>query len=316
MAQHPFQVAILFDGTGLDGDSQSNVGRLARMLVRDERQHVILKHGSGTYHFAHLGGHIAGTDATRILSDAYTQLARICETQVSDSPRIFLFGFSRGALYARVLAACLAEVGVATSPTDAKRVLAAWRSEDQASALAPYRATGRVRPVDVRYLGAWDTVDATVGIDGTDFIDVPRAVRAARHAVAINEYREHFNYVPMRGKHVTERFFAGSHTDVGGGYQEHSLADIAGAWVVRGAVCRGLRLKEGVRLSEALPKDATPVVHNSLDEATNLWGALKAVRRKIDPKRLHRSVKKLLSRILDKDNTPAPPETFRTAPTT
>ncbi len=76
-----FQIAVLFDGTGLDGDSSSNVGRLSRALVRDERQHVILKSGSGTYPFAHIGGRIAGTDAMRILSDAYAQLARVCATR-------------------------------------------------------------------------------------------------------------------------------------------------------------------------------------------------------------------------------------------
>ncbi len=51
---------------------------------------------------------------------------------------------------------------------------------------------------------------------------------SARHAVAINEYRAPFDYVPMRDKQVTERFSAGSHTDVGGGYKNHTLADIAG----------------------------------------------------------------------------------------
>ncbi len=312
----PFQIAILFDGTGLDGDSQSNVGRLSRALVRDEHQHVILKHGSGTYHFAHLGGHIAGTDATRILTDAYTQLARICEREYGDPPRVFLFGFSRGALYARVLAACLAEAGIATVPAEAKRIFKAWRSDDKNAKLEQYYRTGSRRAVEVRYLGAWDTVDATVGIDGKDFIDVPRAIRTARHAVAINEYRGHFDYVPMRGKQVTERFFAGSHTDVGGGYKDHALADVAGAWVVRGAVRQGLRLKDGLKLSEAFHANAKPIVHNSLGDPTNFWGALDAVRRKIDPKRLHRSVKKILSRILDRDGNPAPPETFATAPTT
>ncbi len=142
---------------------------------------------------------------------------------------------------------------------------------------------------------------------------MPPAVHVARHAVAINEYRGHFDYVPMRGKQVLERFFAGSHTDVGGGYKDHALADVAGAWVVRGAVRQGLRLKEGVKLSEALAADA--IVHNSLDDPTNFWGALDAVRRTIDPKRLHRSVKKILSRILDKDGNPVPPETFAAAPT-
>ncbi len=212
-----------------------------------------------------------------------------------------------------MLAACLAEVGISTVPTDAKRIFTAWRSADKEAELARYRQKGWLCPVDVRYLGAWDTVDATVGIDGADFIDVPRTVHAARHAVAINEYRGHFDYVPMRGRQVTERFFAGSHTDVGGGYKDHALTDVAGAWVVRGAVRQGLRLKDGVKLSEALAPD--PVVHNSLDDPTNLWGALDAVRRKIDPKRLHRSVKKILTRILAPDGNPIPPETFRDAPT-
>ncbi len=153
------------------------------------------------------------------------------------------------------------------------------------------------------------------GIDGKDFVTVPLAVRTARHAVAINEYRGHFDYVPMRGKQVAERFFAGSHTDVGGGYKDHALADVAGAWVVRGAVRQGLRLKGGVKLSEAFPANAQPIVHNSLGDPTNFWGALDAVRRKIDPKRLHRSVKKILSLILDARGNPALPETFHNAPT-
>ncbi len=116
----------------------------------------------------------------------------------------------------------------------------------------------------------------------------------------------------MRGKQVIERFFAGSHTDVGGGYKDHALADVAGAWVSRGALRQGLRLKDGVKLSEALAPDS--VVHNSLGDATNFWGTLEGVRRKIDLKRLHRSVRKILSRILDPDGNPVPPETFRDAP--
>ncbi len=66
-------------------------------------------------------------------------------------------------------------------------------------------------------------------------------------------------------------------------------------------------------MSEAFPAD--PVVHNSLGDATNFWGALEGVRRKIDPKRIHRSVRKILSRILDRDGNPVPPEAFDDAPT-
>ncbi len=69
-----------------------------------------------------------------------------------------------------------------------------------------------------------------------------------------------------------------------------------------------------MKLSEVLAPD--PIVHNSLGDVTNFWGALEGVRRKIDPKRLHRSVRKILSRVLDCDGKPAPPETFTDAPTT
>ncbi len=52
-----------------------------------------------------------------ILSDAYVQLARICAAYVGEPLRVFLFGFSRGALNARVLASCLVEIGVAAIST-------------------------------------------------------------------------------------------------------------------------------------------------------------------------------------------------------
>ena len=77
--------------------------------------------------------------------------------------RVFVFGFSRGALLARHFAAWLDKLGV-----------------------------------EVAYLGLWDTVDATVGLDVSE--ECPPNVRNARHAVARDETRRFFRLVPLRGE--------------------------------------------------------------------------------------------------------------------
>ena len=96
--------------------------------------------------------------------------------------------------------------------------------------------------VAVAYLGLWDTVDATVGLDVA--ADCPRNVRRARHAVSRDETRKFFQYVPLMGdrRQVVEMLFPGSHSDVGGLYDDnHHVADLALAWVA--AVCAGIMTK-------------------------------------------------------------------------
>ena len=63
--------------------------------------------------------------------------------------KVFLFGFSRGALIMRVFAEWLCQRGF-----------------------------------PVEYLGLWDTVDSTVGINGEEYVTLPTNVRFARHAIA------------------------------------------------------------------------------------------------------------------------------------
>jgi hypothetical protein len=96
----------------------------------------------------------------------------------------------------------------------------------------------------------------------------------ARHAVARDERRCFFGYVPMEGANVEEMVFPGSHSDVGGLYPDnHEVADVALSWIAQPAVDRGLRLKSGVEFK----KDADPasvIIHDSQDEATNVWGLL------------------------------------------
>ena len=146
-------------------------------------------------------------------------------------PRL-LFGFSRGAFAVRVLATFLQR--------------------------------------DVEMIGVWDTVKATPGND-FGIADLPPYVKHAYHAMAIDERRSIFDVFRFNPLDViTERWFAGSHTDVGGGYANHELADIALQWMALNAVENGL-IVDGAKIDLDKPIDLTikPVVH---DENNIGWG--------------------------------------------
>ena len=147
--------------------------------------------------------------------------------------------------------------------------------------------------VEVDYLGLWDTVDATIGLDVA--ADCPRNVKKARHAVSRDETRKFFQYVPLKGDkgQVVEMLFPGSHSDVGGLYDDnHLVADLALAWIAAGAKREGLRFRRTARLSQKL--DATAVVlHDPHGESSNLWGAFDRVRRNLPRIRLHFACKGL-----------------------
>ena len=164
---------------------------------------------------------------------------------------MFLFGFSRGALLARHFAAWLDKLGIG-----------------------------------VVYLGLWDTVDATVGLDVAEAC--PPNVKKARHAVSRDETRRFFQYVPLAGERVTETLFPGSHSDVGGLYDDnHLMADLALAWIAAGAKKAGMRLVRGADIAQRLDSSAV-VLHDSHALASNLWGVFDRIHRNLSGLRLHR----------------------------
>jgi len=123
----------------------------------------------------------------------------------------------------------------------------------------------------VRFIGVWDTVGALGIPDGVvpflnkfdkaldeklyAFLDTdlsPR-VEAAYHAVAIDEHRKPFlptlwtdqkNAAPrvnVTGSSVEQTWFVGAHSNVGGGYADTGLSDIALKWMIDRAAKNGLQ---------------------------------------------------------------------------
>lgn len=138
---------------------------------------------------------------------------------------------------------------------------------------------------EIEFLGVWDTVPAlgVVPLAGLNlFLDrIPwwkhsfhdfalhRSVRNAYQALSIDDDREWFlptiwnQYGDKDKQKIKQVWFSGSHTDVGGGYAEAGLSDIALEWMTQKAVSHGLKLYLGSRKywNFCIAPDATDLFH-------------------------------------------------------
>ena len=246
-------------GQGVHG-RKTNVSRLYDLLTEGKNQRINLEAGPGT-RFPRALGTFFGRGAVDILN--HHQNWFLNHAPRTGELKIFLFGFSRGALIMRVFAEWLCQRGF-----------------------------------PVEYMGLWDTVDSTVDIKGEDYVCLPTNVKFARHAVARDEFRTFFGYLPLKdgdedarrqtsdGGRVEELVFPGCHSDVGGLYDDnHDLADVTLEWILEPAVKRGLKI--GVRQPTDDNRQRQYVVHDSLKEPTNAWGMLEPVKRSLEDVKRH-----------------------------
>lgn len=258
----------------------SNVVKTVRAVMEKAPQIEQLRYydtGVGTAGLMDkLWGGMAGNGLFGNMRQAYAWL--LARHQPDD--RLFLFGFSRGAFTVRSLAGMLAVCGIPRCrPEDAgatgkkaieKRAMAiadeaarVYRIRDADQRLRAgqaFRAKYRSLPGEVHFLGVWDTVGAmglpTRGPLGWltrsrhRFHDVclGHNVRHAYHALAINERRAPFEPsvwlppCPPECATVEQVWFAGVHSNVGGGYADAGLSDQALMWMLEAAGQHGLVL--------------------------------------------------------------------------
>jgi hypothetical protein len=135
-----------------------------------------------------------------------------------------------------------------------------YRDRASEASTADFRKTNESRSVSIHFLGVWDTV-GSLGIPGKVFtrlygkkyqfhdVSLAPCVKTAYHALAIDERRK--NFAPSIWDHPLEEhqtlvqtWFAGVHTNIGGGYDKDGLANIPLHWIVDAAKERGLAVDE------------------------------------------------------------------------
>ncbi|KAG1757623.1 hypothetical protein EDB19DRAFT_51538 [Suillus lakei] len=260
------RIIVCCDGTWQDGVivkecwKQTNILKLSRGLEHvDVRsgvpitQVVYYQCGIGAaqnFYSQYVEGATGGSLDEKV-QEAYAFISQ----NYHPGDEIFLFGFSRGAYTARMVAMFIGAIGV-LHRTDMdhfeklKTSLSKWTSPDSPG---KRRADSDNDSFSVKCVGVFDTV-GSVGLPeelthkspsaksifGFPNNELGEHIERAYQALAINETRLDFNCCKFdqteggrqKGQTLKQCWFSGEHSDIGGGWQEHDLSDITLAWMV------------------------------------------------------------------------------------
>jgi uncharacterized protein (DUF2235 family) len=206
---------------------------------------------------------------------------------------IFIFGFSRGAYTARSLAGLIRKCGIPKQSAKefSERTMLGlvdtayniYRDRQWTVDSTPadsFRKTYSWPDLKIKFVGVWDTVGALglplhevwFGSDYYRFHDTALSaiVENAFHAVALDEHRPDFvvamwdvNKPPALGQRVEQRWFAGAHADVGGGYKDGKLSQVPLRWMQERAKDCGLQFSHEAHVE---PEAHLAKMHDSLRE--------------------------------------------------
>jgi uncharacterized protein (DUF2235 family) len=258
------RLVLLFDGTWNRRENSTNVWRMRLLLEQSADQLVYYDEGVGTEKLELIRGGALGTGLSAKVLDGYLWLMENYRgglENVSGLPdEVFIFGFSRGAFTARSLVGLLSLCGLMHKDAPIS-VLTAFETSRRkgVSRKTPYLRRFRRRysvDVTVTFLGVWDTVGAL----GIHKLDIPLferyqyhkvsevdIVAHVRHALALDEHRKVFAPTlfpaPQQGQTLEQRWFTGSHANVGGGYEEDGLFLRPLVWMVEEASAFGLKFR-------------------------------------------------------------------------
>jgi uncharacterized protein (DUF2235 family) len=280
----------------------TNVTRLARAIVTPAggdgvEQRVYYHKGVGTGAFDHFRGGALGWGLSRNVQDAYMFLV---DNHDDPGDEIFLFGFSRGAYTARSVAGLVRNAGLLRRRNAGKLHDAYELYRDRSEATHPrsieaelFRKSFSIE-VRIKFIGVWDTVGA-LGVpvdfpgvhlvnDRWKFHDVKLStyVDRAFQALALDERRKPFTPaiwqqqpLPPGVRQTLEQvWFAGVHSDVGGGYPESGLADVALGWMAKKAADAGVALDPGKLGIPPSGPDPMAPTHDSMTWYYRLFGEL------------------------------------------
>ena len=285
------------DGTWNDTDESAltNVAKLLEACTgKDQITHY--EEGVGTAYWEALPGGIYGKGLDRQILGAYRFLRRrfADKDREREDNKVFIFGFSRGSYAARRLAGLIAQCGV---PEKASDVELAWQlyCKRDIQSIEALKEQGRLFDISVEMLGVWDTVKTTTDEDFNDN-QLPKCVVKGCHAMAIDEKRMFFPVLEWNAEaRVTQMWFPGVHSDVGGGYNDCGLSNIALKWMIDHAYEQGMRFKaSAVETLKIAPCDT---LHDSYD---GIWKAFGTRIRPITKSAaVHTSTKERVQKVAD-----------------
>lgn len=281
------RLVICCDGTWNRADQVTKDGKpcvtnVIKTAVRiakrdgDTLQVVYYDQGVGTGNFTdRLSGGALGRGLEDNIHDAY----RFLVGNYEPGDEVYIFGFSRGAFTARSIGGMIRKCGILRREHADKyhTALGLYHSNATPSSemAVRFRAEHSLSPnedIPIKFIGVWDTVGALgIPVRGLaalskgkyEFHDteLSSTVRHAYHALAIDERRGPFQpslwaYKPKPGQTVEQVWFAGVHSDVGGGYENVGLSDIALDWMLGKARDAGLKLDDAVLTARPLHPNA------------------------------------------------------------
>lgn len=281
------RIVLCFDGTWnvpaddaipADRKVETNVSRFHDSVrpvgadgIRQVREYIP---GVGTGRWDKLSGGALGAGLDEHIREGYRRLVE----QYEDGDEVYILGFSRGAYTARSLVGLIRNCGLVTPTFGAATRATAYllyraRGADPGSERAERFRRRFSREIPIRFLGVWDTVGALgiplelAGRLNAAFYqfhdtELSSIVQRAYHAVAIDEHREDYAatlWAPKEkpGQFVEQRWFAGAHSDVGGGYEDRRLSDLALRWMQGRAEDAGLAIEAAAPGPEGFRGEAT-----------------------------------------------------------
>ena len=279
-------IILCADGTGNLGGTtpDTNVYRMYNFVDTHDATHPQLTYydngvGTSTNKYWRMFSGAFGFGFKRNVCELYEFLARHYEP----GDQVFLFGFSRGAAEVRALSGFIAATGLVDgrqlSRQDLEsRIQEAYQLYKHQKNNPTYGEHGQI---SLTFLGVWDTVSAlgfpqgwkVTGVGSWLFnwwfylldhvcdriwshrfynYELTKNVQHACHALAIDDTRLSFSPLVWDetrvddGTQVEQVWFAGAHSNVGGGYGRVGLSYVTLEWMLSKALRHGLQLKRGV----------------------------------------------------------------------
>src|SRR6266498_1352423 len=262
------RLILCCDGTWNTAEQKSptNVTKLYNALAREDaagnEQRPFYHVGVGVKPSERLRGGTFGFGLSRNVKDTY----RFIVENFEPDDELFFFGFSRGAFTARSTAGLVRNAGIlrreCADRLDEAYGLYRDRTSHPRGTESQLFRRSYSHETRIRFIGVWDTVGALgIPLNGLRWVnafnrrwqfhdtDLSTTVDAAFQALAIDEKRRPFEPAVWRQQEDAQHqrleqvWFAGVHCDVGGGYPDAALADIALVWIADRARSCGLGLR-------------------------------------------------------------------------